>query len=173
MRIFRLSIILLIMCSVSNVWADDAPQESVSSQTSSTQPSGASTWNTTEKVLLAEGLAVFNAGLASTNPRGFGSLVILTTPLALGGCDRCSWTENWVGAGTYASIGIYNVTRYRDDYSPSRVFRDNFVAWNLAFAVFLVTHHFAGNSVADKVADHLSITSQIHGGVRVAYRWSF
>lgn len=164
---YRSIALLLLATLASPTWADDAPAPS-----SPTPPQ----WSTGKKVALVEGLAVFNAGIAAASPQLFGGFLLVATPIACingSGSDHQHLASDWVACGGFVTIGAYDAGIDDPNYSRGRVFAGNFAAMNLTIAASMITQHFAGDAAAQKVADHLSIAPQAHGGMHVAYRWTF
>lgn len=138
----------------------------------SATPATVKTMSDTDIVLLAEGLAAVNSGIASADPQGYAGLCVLFSPLAI--AESHGRASDWVMLGGFGGIAAYDASAYGKDYSRKQVFADNFVAWNLLYGAALITEHFDGDKARTDV-QHLSInvTPGPQRGLRVAYRWTF
>jgi hypothetical protein len=152
-------LLMLSLCSTP-VWAGEAPA-----------PPGSS-WSTTQRTFLIEGLFALNSGFAALSPRATGAVILLTAPLAIAEGGRASATEQWIGGGGYVAIGAFDAG-YPRDFSRSRVFLQNFAAWNLLGGAMLLAGHHAGDGAAAKWAGHVSLTPLPGRGARFDCHWTF
>jgi hypothetical protein len=159
--------LLLLAALTSSAWADDAPLPA------SPAPLP---WSTGKKLALVEGLVVFNSGIAAASPQLHGGFLLVATPLVCiegSGPQHRHVASDWVACGCYATIGTYDASIDDTQYSRPRVFAGNFAAMNLTIGAAMLTQRFVGDAAAQEVAQHLSIAPQAHGGVHLAYHWTF
>jgi len=162
---FRRTIALLLLAAlVSPAWADDALAATA------TPTLGVADWSPTEMFFFFEGITTVNSAGAAANPRVMGGLILLTSPLALAETPG-PLKQSIVAASGYAAIGVYDTTHYPAVYSRHRAFAENFAAWNLWAGMTLLMAQGSGS--AAKLAQHLSVTPQAHGGLHLDYHWTF
>ncbi|HEY3644389.1 MAG TPA: hypothetical protein VGM16_03550 [Gammaproteobacteria bacterium] len=160
MRVPALLILLPLACPPA--WADDA----------TAAPPQTSPLGTLTAFAAMEGALGLNAGLAAYDPKGYGFIEVLVSPLA-GAELGPKPARVWTGGVGFAAIGTYNMTHYGQDYSHIQVLRENFYALNgLVVAVF-IADKLGGDQDAQAMASHLRLTPQAGGGLRLDLHWTF
>ncbi len=130
--------------------------------------------------LIAEGMIVANAGLATLSPEGYGGLTLVLSPFYFGFCDDCGTAEAVVGSVALGGIGIYDLTLDTDELDHREIFTRNVVAMHVAAAAIMITvaasrHREGepGKTAAGKQDEVAFGVFPMRGGIGLSYRRRF
>ena len=90
---------------------------------------------------IGEGAILFNAYLASTDPKGYGGLLALLTPVA--SLSATTPAVRWTGLVAGESLAAYNIWVLNKNIdSEIDIFRRNIIGWHIFGALILTADYF-------------------------------
>lgn len=91
--------------------------------------------------LIAEGLIIANAYMASEEPGIYGGTLALFAPIA-GPGDNQGEAMQWILLGLAETIAIHNLSIDRNEKSKKEIFEENMIAWHAYAGITIALNYF-------------------------------